>query len=153
LGPLPFLLYKNDLAKIINKTSAPTIFADDTSILFAHSHPIDLNKNICMVFTTLNKWLRTNHLPLNFNKTNYVHFTPKRNMSVNLKIGFNDNFITNSSYTKFLGVTMNNNLSWSIHIDLLMKKFIKACYIIRNAKTHTSASSLKVVYYAFFTRL
>jgi len=24
---------------------------------------------------------------LNFNKTNYVHFTTKRNMSVNLKIG------------------------------------------------------------------
>ena len=32
LGPLPFLLYINDLPKIINKTSAPIIFADDTSI-------------------------------------------------------------------------------------------------------------------------
>ena len=110
LGPLLFLLYINDLPKIINKTSAPTIFADDTSILFAHSNLIDLNKNICIVFTTLNKWLRANCLSLNFNKTNYVHFTTKRNISVNLKIGFNDNFITNSSYTKFLGVTMNNTL-------------------------------------------
>jgi len=27
-----------------------------------------------------------------------------RNMSVNLQIGFNNNFITNSFYTKFLGV-------------------------------------------------
>jgi len=71
-------------------------------------------------------------------------------MSVNLKIGFNDNFITNSSYTKFLGVTMNNTLSWSNHIDLLMKNLSKACYIIRNAKTYMSALSLKVVYYAFF---
>jgi hypothetical protein len=70
-------------------------------------------------------------------------------MSVNLKIGFNDNFITNSSYTKFLGVTMNNTLSWNNHIDLLMKKLSKACYIIINAKTYTSAASLKVVYYAF----
>ena len=94
MGPLLFLLYINDLPKIINKTSAPTIFADDTSILFAHSNLIDLSKNICIVFTTLNKWLRANHLSLNFNKTNYVHFTTKRNMSVNLKIGFKDNFIT-----------------------------------------------------------
>ena len=122
LGPLHFLLYINDLPKIINKTSAPITFADDTRILFAHSNLIDLNKNICIVFTTLNKWLRANHLSLNFNKTKYVHFTTKRNMSVNLKIGFNDNFITNSSYTKFLGVTMNNTLSWNNHIDLLMKK-------------------------------
>jgi len=61
-----------------------------------------------------------NQLSLNFNKTNYLHFTTKRNMTVNLKIGFNNNFITNSSYIKFLGVTMNNTLSWKNHIDLIM---------------------------------
>jgi hypothetical protein len=46
LGPLLFLLHINDLPKIINKTSAPIIFADNTSILFAHSNLIDFNKNI-----------------------------------------------------------------------------------------------------------
>jgi len=71
-------------------------------------------------------------------------------MSVNLKIGFNNNFITNNSYTKFLGVTMNSTLSWNNHVDLIMKKLSKACYIIRNAKTYMSVSSLKVIYYAFF---
>jgi len=71
-------------------------------------------------------------------------------MSANLKIGFNNNFITNSSYTKFLGVTMNNTLSWNNHIDLIIKKLSNACYIIRNAKTDMSVSSLKVFYYAFF---
>jgi len=71
-------------------------------------------------------------------------------MSVNLKIGFNNNFITNNSHTKFLGVTMDNILSWNNHIDLLMKKFSMACYINRNAKTCMSASSLKMIYYAFF---
>ena len=74
-------------------------------------------------------------------------------MSVNLKIGFNNTFITNSSYTKFLGVTMNNTLSWNNHIDLLIKKLSTACYIIRNAKTYMSTLSLKVIYYAFFTRI
>jgi hypothetical protein len=49
-----FLLYINDLPKIINKTSAPIIFADDTSI-FARSNLIDFNKNIRIVFETLNK--------------------------------------------------------------------------------------------------
>ena len=153
LGPVAFLLYINDLLKIINKTSALIIFADDTSILFAHSNLIDLNKNIHIVFTTLNKWLRANQLSLNFKKTNYVHFITKRNMSVNLKISFNSNFITNSSYTKFLGVTMNNTLSWNNLIDLLMKKLSTACYIIRNSKTYLFALSLKMIYYAYFTQL
>jgi len=132
LGPLLFLLYINDLPTIINKTSEPIIFADDASILFAHSNPTDFNKNIYTVFITLNKWLGPNQLSLNFNITNYIHFTTKRNMSVNLKIGFNNNFITNSSYTKFLGMTMNITLYSNNHIDLIMRKLSKACYIIRN---------------------
>ena len=85
MGPLLFRPYINDLPKIINKTSAPTISADDTSILFANSNLIDFNKNIHIVFATLNKWFRANQISLIFNKTNYVHFTTKRNMSVNLK--------------------------------------------------------------------
>jgi len=123
------------------------------SILFTHSNLLDFNKNISIAFTILNKLLGANQLSLNFNKTNYVHFTTKRNMSVNLKIGFNNNFIANNFYTKFLGVTMNNTLSWNNHIDLLVKKLSKACYIIRNAKTYMSAHLLKMIYYAFFTRL
>ena len=137
------------MPQIINKTSTPIIFVNDTSILFANSDITTFN-NIHIVFAILNKWLRANQLSLNFHKTNYVHFTTKRNMSVSLKIGFNNNFITNSSYTKFLGVTMNNTLYWNNHIELTIKKLSKTCYIIRKAKAHMSVSSLKVIYHAFF---
>jgi hypothetical protein len=105
------------------------------SVLFACSNLIHFNKKIHIVFATLNKWFRANQLSLDFNKTNYVHLTTKSNMSVNFKIGFNNNFITNSPYTKFLGVTKYNTSSWNNHIDILMKKLSKACYIIRNSKT------------------
>jgi hypothetical protein len=49
-----------------------------------------------------------------------------------------------------IGMSMNNTLSWNNHIDLLMKKISKACFIIRNAKTYMSASSLKMIYHAIF---
>ena len=87
LGPVLFLLYINYIPKIINKTSAPIIFADDTSIFFAHSNLIDFNKKMHIFFLTLNEWFKANQLSLNFNKTNYIHLATKRNMSVNLKIG------------------------------------------------------------------
>jgi hypothetical protein len=45
LGPLLFLLYLHDLPKIINKTSAPTIFADDTSILMLIK--VQLDATVC----------------------------------------------------------------------------------------------------------
>jgi len=61
-------------------------------------------------------------LYLNFNKTNCIHFTTNRIMTVNLKISFNNNLITYSSYTKFLVVTMDITLSWNNRIDLLINK-------------------------------
>jgi hypothetical protein len=133
-----------------NKTLAPIISADNISILFAHSNLIDLNKNIHIVFGTLNKCFRANQLSLSLIKTNYLHFTAKRNMSVNLQIGFNNNLITNSSYTKFLEVTMDVTLSWKHRINLLIKKLSMVCCIIRNVKTYPSALSLKMIYHAFF---
>ena len=71
-------------------------------------------------------------------------------MTTNLEIGFNKQFINNSSCTKFLGVTTDNTLSWKNHIDLLVKKLCTSCYILRNAKTYMSASALKMIYYTFF---
>jgi hypothetical protein len=68
LEPLHVLLCINDLQKIINKTSGPIIFAHDTSILFAHPNLTDFNKNIDMVFATLNKWFRANHLSPNLRR-------------------------------------------------------------------------------------
>jgi len=59
LGPLLFLLYINDLSKIINKTSANIIFADDTSILFAHSNAINLKKKHLHNFYYF-KWMAKN---------------------------------------------------------------------------------------------
>jgi hypothetical protein len=101
----------NDLPKIINKTSTPIIFTDDTSILFAQSNLTDLNKNVHKVFETLNKWFGANQLSLNFKKTYYIHFTAKRKTSTDFKIGYNNSFITSTSCTKFLGVRMDKTLS------------------------------------------
>jgi len=116
LGPLIFLPFINDLSKIINKTSATITFVDDSSILFVHENIIDFN-NIHIVFETLNERFKANQLFLNINKTNYVHFATKINMSINIQIGFNNNLITNSSYTKFLGLIMDCTLSWNNHIE------------------------------------
>jgi len=103
-----------------------------------------------MTFKILNKWLRAKELSLNFNKTNYVHFATKRNMIIDFKIGFNNNFITSSATTKFLGMTINNNLNWNDHVDSITKKLSKACYMLRDAKTCMSTLSLIMIYYAFF---
>jgi len=92
-----------------------------------------------------------------FLKYRLKYFLNFRSVSLNslskLRIGFNNNFITNSSYTKFLGVTMDDTLSWNNDIDLLVKKLSTACYKIRNAKTYMSASSLKRIMLFFYSAM
>ena len=63
-----------------------------------------------------------------------------------------DNKILKTNFVKFLGITIDNTLSWKQHIDTITPKLNKVCYIIRRSKFYLSNDALKRVYYAFFTQ-
>jgi hypothetical protein len=48
---------------------------------------------------------------------------------------------------------VDGTLLWKNHVEILMKKLSKACYVIRNMKHYMSISVLKVIYYSFFHSL
>jgi hypothetical protein len=87
---LTFLIYRYDLPKLINKT---LLFADDTSMLFAQPNLRDLN---IIVYLKLNKWFKANQLPLNFDKTHYIHFVTKKDKFAKLMTYLDRYFISNS---------------------------------------------------------
>ena len=117
LGPLFFLLYINDLPGIINDISKPTTFADDTNIIITHSNLTDFKEEINMVVEQISNWFQNNLLPLNFNKTYYVHFTTKSKLAADIHISHKVNPIINTYSTNFLGLTLDSTLSWKTHID------------------------------------
>jgi hypothetical protein len=43
---------------------------------------------------------------------------------------FNDKEITEVSHFKFLGLVMNNSLSWNLLIDNVINKLTRVCYMI-----------------------
>ena len=53
-------------------------------------------------------------------------------------------------FVEFLGVTVNNTLSWKQLIDTITSKLNKACYLIRRSKLYLSSDALKMEYFAFF---
>jgi hypothetical protein len=58
--------------------------------------------------------------------------------------------IIQTNSVKYLGITVDNTLSRKQHIDKIIPKLNKACYIIRRCKLYLSYAALKMVYYAFF---
>ena len=68
LGPLLFLIYINDLSKVVIFSSVH-YFADDTNILYVSSSLKDINKKINHDLFNLVQWLRANKILLNVSKT------------------------------------------------------------------------------------
>jgi len=117
LGPLLFLLYINDLPGSINNLSKPTLFADDTNIIFTHPNFTEFKEEISKVFEKIIIWFQNNSLSLNLNKNFYMQFMSKTNYAVNVNINYKTNQINSTYYTKFLGLMLDSTLSWKPHID------------------------------------
>jgi len=52
--------------------------------------------------------------------------------------------------TEFLGLTLDNTLSWRIHIETIIPKLSSASFALRVVKPFLSLDSLKMVYYSYF---
>ena len=66
------------------------------------------------------------------------------------KVSISGNLIVKSDYVKYLGVFLDDRLSWKIHIDKLSKKLSRACGMVYKLRHYVPLSSLKLVYYGLF---
>ena len=58
--------------------------------------------------------------------------------------------ISNPTETKFLGLIIDETLSWNQHINSIASKLCSAYYVLRNLKPIVPQSTLKAIYYAYF---
>ena len=77
-------------------------------------------------------------LSVNLDKTHFIHFIIHGNKK-----------IANVYNTKFLGLTLDNTLSWRTHIDTIIPKLSSASFALRVVKPFLSLDSLKMVYYSY----
>jgi hypothetical protein len=125
------------------------LFADDTSLLITDSNDTDFNININQSFCNIISWFKSNLLILNFNKTHYVEFWTKNYYQVKTKVKYEHQKISNSTETKFLGLIIDETLSWNQHTHHIATKLCSACYALRNLKYIVPQSTLRTIYYAY----
>jgi hypothetical protein len=149
LGPLLFLLYINDFPSAINKSSTHILFADDTSLVITDRNPDNIHAKLNINLQLVHKWFKSNMLTINFSKTHCMELK-KSTISTETILACNNNVITEVSHIKFLGLTIDDTLSWNLHIDNVMKRLTSVCYMIRAVKPYMSFSSLIMIYYSLF---
>ena len=146
LGPLLFLLYINDIVHASNILKF-ILFADDTSIFLSHKNIHTLQSNFNNEIKLIFQWFNSNKLTINEKKTNFIIFTKKtfNKESISIKIG--ESAIQRVSSTKFLGVVIDEKLSWANHVDIICNKLCKSIGVMYKLKS-LPTSILRMIYYA-----
>jgi hypothetical protein len=148
LGPLYFLIYIHDSPNTISNLSTPILFAYDTSLIISNPHSVQFEKDINTVIQTLNKWFHNNLLFLNFEKTKFLQFSTKNTNVTKRHLTCKNTQISNIEYSKFLGLMINNRLSWQDHTDLMIPKLNTAAFVIRFLKQLLNLETLKKAYFS-----
>ena len=146
LGPLFFLVYINDLKSCLRSTF-PVLYADDTNI-FISGRDID---TMTVLFNndlaSLGEWLRSNRLSLNLSKTHSMIFSTNRALrDSTLSLLMNGAIIDTVKTTTFLGVKIDNALTWSDHIAHVARKVSQSVGIIKKASYILNRHTLLTLY-------
>ena len=150
LGPLLFLLYINDILKVI-QTGKIASYADDTAIISTcdtwDQTVEDMNKNLSVI----DNFLAANKLSLNIDKSvymavgNYCDSVPKH-----IEVKIRDKDLNRVEVCKYLGVMFDYNLNWNEHIQYIIKKTKYLLYIFYKISKFMSTETMRMIYYAFF---
>jgi hypothetical protein len=145
LGPLLFLTYINDLPEVLIQNASPILFTDDTSIIVTDSNIIDFQLDMKVTFEQLNNWFNV--------EGSFTHFTTKNAREINSKLQYENKFIANLSYIKFLVLCISRTMDWRVHIDHLIPNLSSAWYAIRTLIIQMSQEMLIMTRYAYFHSL
>ena len=114
------------------------MYADDTTLYFnlEDFSPEMREAEINAELEKVNVWLKLNKLTLNTNETKLMIFHRKPRHISELNIVINGTQIDRVQLFNFLGITLDDDLSWNGHVKLVKKKISKAIGILYRRK-HT----------------
>ena len=152
LGPLLFLLYINDIV-LSSKRLQFLLFADDTSIFATGDSYSEVRTVLNDDLNNVSNWLKANKLSLNIKKSNALNFknrtTPSKGTSEKkIEIKIDGNLIEEKEFVKYLGILIDNKLSYSHHTSLANSKLNKGNAILYRLRHFVSENKIKDVYHA-----
>ena len=161
LGPLLFLIYIND---IINSSTHGhfVLFADDTNIFIVGESEEQVYTKANIVLDEVYEYLIKNQLHINTSKSVYMHFRPCMNSDERLTCARTRVYGSEKSLSlagcklkkvnkvKFLGVMIDDKLTWEPQIEHLKQKLNSSIVVIKRIKRFIPESEYLKLYNALF---
>ena len=147
LGPLIFLIFCNDLQNHLIFLSCIQ-FADDTTLYITHCKISYIRSCIEIDLATLKDWFLSNKLTLNVGKSVCILFGQKSKSAIQLQISLGNEHIPQVKSTKFLGMWIDESLSWNEHVTKVILKLKSRVNLLKMSQHFLGKHALKVLYYA-----
>ena len=146
LGPLLFLVYIND---IVNSSTVLNfiLFADDTTVICSNSNIQILYDILNRELPNISSWFKSNRLSLNLQKTHYINFKGSRiTADYNGTLEIDGIMIKEKKNVTFLGVVINEFLSWDEHISKISLAISRCIGILAKLKHFLPVWTLITIY-------
>ncbi len=146
LGPLLFILYINDLGDYLTD-SAVSLYADDTALYASSDSHVDLMLTLRLELSIINEWLAANKLTLNVGKTKYVIFGKKgQTNTIDYNLTINNQKIAKVDCMKYLGVHLDQHLTFDTHISITHGKAVGKLGLLRRSREFLDEKSALTLY-------
>ena len=151
LGPTLFLIYINDLPNSTNYFSF-RLFADDSNIFHTFDKgQKDINMNeVNNELMLIQDWCNANKLTINLKKTTYMIIKGKRQtVALHGDLKLSDTIIQRVSVATFVGIHIDENLTWRNHIQYVNKCIRKKIGILYKLRHFVPKYVLMTLYKSF----
>ena len=128
-------IHINDLCLVCKHTSA-ILFADDTNLFSSGKDRNVLESKTNSELSNISLWLKVNKLSLNIKKTHYMMFFRRKKLYHDVKLLIDGHAIGEVQKTKFLGIIIDNKLTWKWHIDHIAGKISRGIRTIKKARQY-----------------
>ena len=125
------------------------MFADDTNIFMSSKNFNELTELANIELGKFAAWFKLNKLSLNITKTNFILFHNRQKQIIDkIDLKIDNTCIEQTRNTKFLGVIINENLTWEDHIKLVKAKVSKNIGIIKRLQKCLPKHILLMLYHS-----
>ena len=117
----------------------------------SHHNIITLKSQIQLEIDKINNWMISNKLTINCKKSYYMIVGNTKSVDkAKFNLTINHNLIKKSEFVKYLGVFLDDKLSWKIHIEKICQKLSRVCGMMHKLRYYVPLSTRKLVYFSLF---
>ena len=147
ISTILFIIYINDLVHCSNDVKF-ILYADDSNIFVSDVSIENCVTNMNNGLNAIKLWMCCNRLTLNVDKSCYMLFKRRGHVDGHIGVKIDNLDLNRVDSVKFLGVALDERLSWCVHAANIAGRISKFVPILYNVRSNLDLKSMKIIYYA-----